>query len=117
MAHSRRRSALYSYDVSHSSLPIRSSRRFWRLRAMNSCNALVITAFLLRSPLSLRANPISSGSIDRFVGMCNTPRKPRGKSQHAARIVQVEVKRGTLEERDDTKHSWLRTVIALDDEK
>ncbi len=72
-AQSRPRSALSSYPASHSSLPIKSSRRFCCRRAMNSCNAFVTAAFFVRSPLTLRARSISAGSIERFVAMCNSP--------------------------------------------
>src|SRR5262249_21826872 len=70
---SRVRSALYSYDESHSSLPIKSSRRFWRRRAMNSCSAFVTAAFFVRSPLTSSACSINSGSIDRFVAISLKP--------------------------------------------
>ena len=52
---------------------MRSSKRFWRLRAMNSCNAFVTAAFFVRSPLTSRACSIRSGSIERLVALCETP--------------------------------------------
>src|SRR5271166_3572188 len=38
---------------------------------MNSLSALVTAAFLVRSPLTARARSSRSGSIDRFVAMCD----------------------------------------------
>src|SRR5258708_4887965 len=52
---------------------MRSSRRFCRLRAMNSSRALVTAAFFVRSPLTSSARSSKSGSIERFVAMCESP--------------------------------------------
>ena len=76
--------------------PIRACRRdradaSGRLRAMNSCNAFVTAAFLVRSPLTSRARSIRSGSIERLVAMCEPPHKD---SHNQAELAIASMIRG-----------------------
>ena len=57
----------------HSSLPKRSSSFRCSRRAMNSSSALVTAAFFVFSPLTSNAFSSNSGSMDRFVAMCQPP--------------------------------------------
>src|SRR4051794_25319044 len=51
---------------------MRSSRRFWLRRAINSSRAFVTAAFFVFSPLTFKARSTSFGSRARLVAMCNS---------------------------------------------